>query len=75
MLHVSLNTSTLFLRQGLSLNWALADSTGLTDQASPGPFLFLLPVLGLQAHVAMPSFYTGIGDPNSGPLLDRLPAL
>lgn len=75
MLHVCLNTSTLFLRQGLSLNLAQADSAGLTDQASPGLFLFLLPVLGLQARVAMPSFYMGIGDPNSGPLVDHLSAL
>lgn len=63
MLLVCLNTSTLFLRQGLSLNLALTDSARLADQDSLRLFLSLLPsakVIGICCHAQLFTWVLGI---------------
>lgn len=58
---------TLLLRQGHSLNLLLTDSARPTSLSANlmDPPVSASPVLGL--HDAVPGFYMGAEDPNSGP--------
>lgn len=65
--HIPQSLFTLFLRHRFSLNQEITDSDRLAGQQALKKFISAFPVLGLQVHLAIPSFLCRCWELNSDP--------